>query len=208
MMARPVAEFLVQMELDGSEPAALFIPTEVDLTPAWPEEAKEDPQAEIEAARDEGYAAGIEAAAAQHEAQLAHAHEQFVAELATAREAWAREEGDRLREQLATALLALEATFADAVGRVLRPFVVAALRQRMVDKLIDSVRTIAGSADKAVIQILGPADLLEILRQHLQAAPATIEYVTQDGVDVRVVAEQTSIDTQLKAWIDLIATEG
>jgi hypothetical protein len=78
----------------------------------------------------------------------------------------------------------------------------------MIDKLIDGVRTIAGSADKIVIQISGPADLLEILRQHLQAAPAAIEYVTQDGVDVRVVAEQTSIDTQLKAWIDLIATEG
>jgi hypothetical protein len=74
--------------------------------------------------------------------------------------------------------------------------------------LIDGVRTIAGSADKIAIRISGPADLLEILRQHLHAAPVAIEYVTQDGVDVRVVAEQTSIDTQLKAWIDLIATEG
>jgi hypothetical protein len=208
MIARPVAEFLVQMELGASEPAALFIPTDADLTPMWSEEAKEDPQAQIDAARDEAYAAGVEAATAGHAAQLALAREQFAAELATARETWAREEGDRLREQLAAALLAMEETFADAVGRVLQPFVVAALRQRMIDKLIDGVRTIAGSADKIVIQISGPADLLEILRQHLQAAPAAIEYVTHDGVDVRVVAEQTSIDTQLKAWIDLIATEG
>jgi hypothetical protein len=208
MIARPVAEFLVQMELGASEPAALFIPTDADLTPMWSEEVKDDPQAQIDAARNEGYAAGVEAATAEHAAQLALAREQFAAELATARETWAREEGDRLREQLAAALLAMEETFADAVGRVLQPFVIAALRQRMIDKLIDGVRTIAGSADKIVIQISGPADLLEILRQHLQAAPAAIEYVTRDGVDVRVVAEQTSIDTQLKAWIDLIATGG
>ncbi len=208
MIARPVAEFLVQMELGASEPAALFIPTDVDLAPVWSDETKDDPQAQIDTARDEGYAAGVEAAAAEHAGQLARAHEQFAAELATARETWVRGEGDSLREQLTTALLAMEETFADAVGRVLQPFVVAALRQRMIDKLIDGVRTIAGSADKIVIQISGPADLLEILRQHLQAAPAAIEYVTLDSVDVRVVAQQTSIDTQLKAWIDLIATEG
>jgi hypothetical protein len=82
MIARPVAEFLVQMELGASEPAALFIPTDADLTPAWSEEVKDDPQAQIDAARDEGYAAGVEAATAEHAAQLALAREQFAAELA------------------------------------------------------------------------------------------------------------------------------
>jgi hypothetical protein len=207
MIARPVADFLVQLKLGDAEPA-LFIPTETDLPPAWPEEAKEDTQALIDAAREEGHAAGVETAAAEYAAQSALAREQFNAELTAAREAWAQEEGERLRDQLSAAMLAMEETFADAIGRVLQPFVVTTLRQQMVDKLIEGVRTVAGSADRMAIQISGPADLLEILRQHLDSAPAAIDYVTTQSVDVRVVAGQTSIDTQLKAWIDLIAAEG
>jgi hypothetical protein len=209
MIARPVADFLVQMDLGDAEPTALFIPTEADLTPAWPEEEREeDASALIDAAREEGYAAGVEAANAEHAAQNALAREQFDAELAAARETWTHKEGERLREQLSAAMQAMEETFADALGRVLQPFVIATLRQQMIDRLIEGVRTVAGNAEKIAIQISGPADLLDILRQHLDTSPAAIEYITLDTVDVRVVTGQTSIDTQLKAWIDLIAAEG
>ncbi len=47
------------MELGASEPAALFIPTDADLTPMWSEEVEDDPQLQIDAARDEGYTAGV-----------------------------------------------------------------------------------------------------------------------------------------------------
>jgi len=207
MMPRPVADYLIQIGLESVEPPVLIAPPEPDLAPLWPEEPEEDPQIAIDAAREEGRAEGLEAARAEHEEELAHAQARFDAELKAAREAWAREEGARLQEQLAAAMRAMEAGLADSVARVLRPFIVAALRRQMIDKLVENIRTIVGSAEMAAIQIAGPADLIGILRAELQGAPAAFEFVTQDSVDVSVIAEQTSIDTRLKAWTDLIGAE-
>ena len=77
----------------------------------------------------------------------------------------------------------------------------------MTEKLVENVRTIVGSADKMKIRIAGPEDIVAVLRDELQAVPAAIEYVVQTGLDVSVSAEPTSIETQLKAWTDLIGNE-
>jgi flagellar biosynthesis/type III secretory pathway protein FliH len=211
MIPRPVADYLIEIGPGDAPPPILVASPEPDLTPLWPEEPEEDPQIAIDAAREEGRAAGLEEArtqcAADYAAELAAAHARFGAELTAARESWAHEEGAHLREQLAAAMLAMEERLADSVARVLRPFIVAALRRQMIDKLIENVRTIAGSAEKIAIEIAGPADLIEILRTQLEGVPAAFKYVMQDGVDVSVVADQTSIGTQLKAWTDLIGVE-
>jgi hypothetical protein len=211
MMPRPVADYLVQIGLESVEPPVMSAPLEPDLAPLWPEEPEEDPQIAIDAAREEGRAEGLEtarvAAKAEYEDELARAQARFDAELKAAREAWAHEEGARLLEQLAVAMRAIEEGLADSVARVLRPFIVATLRRQMIDKLVENIRTIVGSTEMTAIQIAGPADLIEVLRAELQGAPAAFHYVTQDSVDVSVIAEQTSIDTRLKAWTDLIGAE-
>ena len=207
MMLRPVADYLVQIGLESDEPPVLVVPPEPDLAPLWPEEPEEDPHIAVDAARDEGRAAGREEARAEHEAELARAQERFDAELNAAREGWAREEGARLQEQLGAAMCAIEERLADSLARVLRPFIVAALRRQMIEKLVENIRTIVGSADMIAIQIAGPADLIEVLRHALEGAPAAFDYLVRDSVDVSVVAEQTSIDTRLKAWTELIGAE-
>ena len=211
MMLRPVADYLIQIGLDEGEPSLPELPLEPDLAPLWPEEPKEDPQIAIDAARQQGLVEGAEAAraecAAAYAADSARAQKRFDAELAAARETWAREEGARLREQIAASMLAIEMSLADSVGRVLRPFILATLRRRMIDKLVESVRTIVSSAETVAIEISGPADLNEILRAELRGTPAALNFLTQESVDVRVVAGQTSIETRLKAWTDLIGAE-
>ena len=77
----------------------------------------------------------------------------------------------------------------------------------MTEKLVENIRTIVGSADKMKIRIAGPEDIVAVLRDELQAVPAAIEYVAADWPDVSVSAEPTSIETQLKAWTDLIGNE-
>ena len=206
-MARPVADYLAQIGSGRDPSPALVAPPEPDLAPIWPEEPKEDPQIAIDAAREEGRAAGLEIARSEHVAQLAQAQQRFDSELAAARTAWAHEEGGQLREQLAAAMRGLEEKLAESVSRVLRPLIVATLRQKMIGQLIENIKTIVDSREKAIIEIVGPADLLEILRTELRGAPAVFDYVARDSIDVRVTAEQTSIDTQLKAWIDLIGAE-
>ncbi|MDR3407188.1 MAG: hypothetical protein P4L68_01665 [Methylovirgula sp.] len=204
-MARPVADYLVEIGpfTDIAPPLAATLP-DTEIAPIWREEPEENPQIAIDAAREEGRAEGLAAAQADFAAELAQARESFEAELEDARQKWANEEAERLREQLAAGLVAMEERLADGVARVLRPFILAALRRRMTEKLVENVRTIVGSADKIVIKIAGPEDLVAALREELQAVPAAIEYAVQDGLDVSVIAETTSIETQLRAWTDLI----
>ncbi len=207
-MARPVADYLVEIGPLGdiAPPLALFLP-ETEITPIWPEEPEENPQVAIDAAREDGRAEGLAEAQANFVAELAQAREGFAAELKEARQQWANAEGERLREQLVAGLAAMEERLSESVARVLRPFILAALRRRMTEKLVENVRTIVGSADKMKIRIAGPEDIVAALRDELQTVPAAIEYVVQTGLDVSVSAEPTSIETQLKAWTDLIGNE-
>lgn len=207
-MARPVADYLVEIGPLGdiAPPLALFLP-ETEITPIWPEEPEENPQVAIDAAREDGRAEGLAEAQANFAAELAQAREGFAAELKEARQQWANAEGERLREQLVAGLAAMEERLSESVARVLRPFILAALRRRMTEKLVENVRTIVGSADKMKIRIAGPEDIVAALRDELQTVPAAIEYVVQTGLDVSVSAEPTSIETQLKAWTDLIGNE-
>ncbi len=175
---------------------------ETEITPIWPEEPEENPQVAIDAAREDGRAEGLAEAQANFAAELAQAREGFAAELKEARQQWANAEGERLREQLVAGLAAMEERLSESVARVLRPFILAALRRRMTEKLVENVRTIVGSADKMKIRIAGPEDIVAALRDELQTVPAAIEYVVQTGLDVSVSAEPTSIETQLKAWTD------
>jgi hypothetical protein len=207
-MARPVADYLVEIGPLGdiAPPLPLFLP-ETEIAPIWPEEPEENPQIAIDAAREEGRAEGLAVAQADFAAELAQAREGFAVELKEARQQWASAEGERLREQLTSGLAAMEERLSEGVARVLRPFILSALRRRMTEKLVENIRTIVGSADKMKIRIAGPEDIVAVLRDELQAVPAAIEYVVQTGLDVSVCAEPTSIETQLKAWTDLIGNE-
>jgi hypothetical protein len=207
-MARPVADYLIEIGASIDQAPVVFAASDPDLAPIWPDEPKEDPQVAIDAAREEGRAAALAAAREEYEAKLTRMRENFDSKLVSSRQTWAREEGEVLRNEIATTLIAIEERLADSVARVLRPFILRSIRERMMAKLVDNIRTIVGSADKMAIKIAGPADLLDALRQELGTAPTAIDYELRNGLDVSVVADQTSIDTQLKAWTGLIGAEG
>lgn len=77
----------------------------------------------------------------------------------------------------------------------------------MLGELVEQVASMAASHDALVIKITGPADLLALLQEKLAELPLAIDYEQSDGVDVRVVAAQTMIETRLQAWIDLISAK-
>jgi hypothetical protein len=52
-----------------------------------------------------------------------------------------------------------------------------------------------------VFRITGPADLLDLVKAQLDAARRTgIEFRVADTSEIRVVADQTVIETQISAW--------
>lgn len=206
MMAQPVALYLTHFDAAPAKALpSLDFGTGTDLMPAWsPEREQEEIEARIAAAREAGYAEGVEAAQAEAAAEREQAREAFDGELAAERQRWVAQEAESLTEKLAAALQQMQETLAECVGQVLRPFVIDALRRQMIEELVGHVGSVAASHDEIAMKISGPEDLIAELREKLGTLPLAIDYEVIDGVDVQVVTAQTMIETQLKAWIDLI----
>ena len=99
---------------------------------------------------------------------------------------------------LDAALSLVETRIAESVARVLRPFLVAELRGQAIDALEESIGVLLRT-DQAIIEISGAADLLDVLQSRVGAAMA-IAWSPNSGADVRVVADQTVIESRIEAW--------
>lgn len=207
MIARPVAECLVRFESPDDFEPALDPCGAIAPAPIWTQETEENREIALQAARESGREAGLDEARAEFAGALDRERETFEQGLVAERQRWLREEAEQLREGLTAGIRSLEESIAQCVARVLRPFVIDSLRRQMVDDLIDHIATMIGSNEKIAIKIMGPADLLAVLRERLASVPAAVDYEPQACVDVSVIAEQTAIETQLEGWIKLIAAE-
>lgn len=210
MMARPVAEYLMRFGKDADLPPPERIP-EFAPIPQWsteaPQSEPEDYTAQIEAAREAGKAEGHEAAFAQFAEELETERQTHQEQLATARQSWLVDEGERLQFALSSSLTEIETRIAQSLSNVLMPFIADQLRKQMVAELIEKIYTLIGSDEAISIKITGPADLLDVLRAKLAAERASITYEVTDSVDVSVKADQTTIETQLSAWLARFAGE-
>ncbi len=206
-MARPVALYLTRFDTAVAVELSLDLVATEDLSPMWVADREDDPEALLAAAREAGRAEGDAAARAEAAAEQEQAQRDFDEQLAAERQKWLCEEGETLKEGLAAALRQMQDTLAECVGQILRPFVIDSLRRQMLGELVEHVASIAASHDAMVIKIAGPADLLALLQEKLAELPLAIDYQQSEGVDVRVVAAQTVIETRLQAWIDLISAK-
>jgi hypothetical protein len=160
--------------------------------------AADDLDGRIEAARAEGRRAGEAAALARFEVELADERRRSEAELAAARSRWAAEEGARFVEELR----ALEARLAEGVAEVLAPLLPELARARIVDDLAATMKTLLKPGGVSALQVSGPVDLLDALREKLGDTGSAIEYWPAGGPDIRVTADHTLIETGFGAWLD------
>jgi hypothetical protein len=161
-----------------------------------------------DAAFARGEQAGRAAAAAGLEARLAAAEADLEERLAAEYAKWRSQHADELAARLATGLDELQSKIGAAAARVLTPFLTAELRAGMIDALSESVRTLLSGGGKAALQIRGPEDLLAELREKLGVVPVAIEWEPSPDPDVRVVADHTTIETEMQKWIDRFAEAG
>jgi hypothetical protein len=195
MSAAPIARYLLQLDADddaGASPAS-------GPGAGWPSPT-------IRAAMvDEAHARGFESGKAEAEAQMAGQLEEREAhhrdELASAREAWSRQEGERLAEQLVKGLEELEARLADTTARILKPFLGAELQRRVIADLVESLTVLRAQEKAAIVGVSGAADLLEALRVQLEGKFENVAYQPSQDSEVRVTLGQTVLETQLGAWM-------
>jgi hypothetical protein len=156
--------------------------------------------ARIAEAHASGFESGKAAAMAASEAKLEEQRALFARQLGTERETWAAQEGQKLGAQLTAGLLALESQIADAVARVLAPFVEARLCHQAIADLRADLEVLLTRDASLNVSIAGPEDLLQALRDQLSGTPCSVTYVANGACEVRITADQAILETRLAAW--------
>lgn len=189
-------------EADASAPEGVDAPDAAALSaPSFPALTPREPPPDLDAAFERGRQAGLEEARAASEAQLASLRQEATLALEQARLAWAGEMADALQAALQEGLQALETRLADAAGRLLRPFLAQALCDAASRALIEQIRPLLSGADGGMIEVSGPAYLLQALRR-VFAPGAAVTFVESASADIRIVAGDALIETRIAAWVD------
>jgi hypothetical protein len=178
---------------DGPEPLQLFAVAD-----------QNSPQRRIAAAHARGFMEGMGVAEEEWRAKLdeqAAFHEQ---KLALERLTWASREAETLAEQLAEGIRALETRIGDTVAELLRPFLVDAVRRRAVGDLVQAIERVLQKDEGVALEIAGPEDLLQLLREKLSGKNIALLFAPGEGPEVRIVAGQTVMETQLRSWVSKI----
>lgn len=208
MMAHPAALYLTHFDTPPVTAPALDLAPASDVALLWdPPEPAEDREALLTAAREEGRVEGIETGRAEAALQAEAMRKAFDEQLAAERQKWLDAESELLKTQVANGLDQMKGSLADCVGQILRPFVIELLRRQMLDELLEHVATLAAAHEAIDMVITAPADLIGVLRNKLADLPLAVRYEPSELVDVSVTAGQTTIETRLKAWIDLIGAK-
>ncbi len=177
-------------------PAAAAKPATALAKPAKP--AAPDPAAVLAAAVAAARAEALAGARAEFEAERARDAEAFEAHLTLARQQWAAEAAQQLSDGMTAAYAAMEERICDALGRLLVPFLSEAVRTRALAELTTLLTRLTKDAAAPTLRISGPPALLDVLRDRLPGA--AIAFQPNEEVDVRVTADDTVIETQLRAW--------
>lgn len=143
-------------------------------------------------------------AAAALETALAGERKAHEAQRRKERAEWVATESKRLAEQIDKALADVADEVSESMARIFSPFLKAAIRDRAIGDLREMVLAMVAEADEARIEMTGPADLIDAMREAIASvAPARAERIVltvADSIDVRVVIGDTVCATQLAAW--------
>ncbi|WGJ14485.1 hypothetical protein QEV83_17945 [Methylocapsa sp. D3K7] len=169
--------------------------------------AAPDPEALLLAAREQGFDEGCAAAAAGHETLMAQERLQSESRLASERQRWSSQEGETLARAIKDGFAVIESNIAASVERVLAPFVVEALRRKMVELLAENLGVLLGGSEQPLVEIYGPEDLLAMLREKLGSGARAIAFSPESAIDVRIIAGQTMIESRMEAWLECIKSQ-
>jgi hypothetical protein len=194
--ALPVAYYLKDLSGDGTGRAGRGLPG-----------AGPDGTSDIEKRIGEAHALGVlegrAAAQADHDKALAQQAAQYESKLAAERQKWSADQGRRLGEALAKAMQDIEQRIADQVARVLKPFVSERIKKKASEELALCLNGMLAKGEYAKVTISGPGDLLSAVEAKLGTFDG-ISFVTTEGVDVTVSADETIVETRIGAWAEAI----
>jgi hypothetical protein len=158
----------------------------------------------IEEARMLGVLEGRAAVQAEFDARMKSQVSELEKKFAQERARWARDEGERLGTRLLASIEGLKAYISNTVASVLRPVLAEEVRRRAVGELTTTLDKMLSGGELGKITISGPRDLIEPMRAHLGGKASNVTYVTAEGCDLAVQANETVLETRIGAWVAAI----
>lgn len=186
----------VQAEKPKQSPVAAKA-AEVKREPPAPPKAATPPAPNL---LDEAYRRGHAAGLAEADAKLAEERVRSAIRLGEERAKWSDQQNVAIVNGFAAACRDLEVNIASAVARVLQPFLAEAIRDKAVAALVEQIGALMSGGSTTVVRVNGPGDLLEMVKTQLDTRRLAIEYQISNSLDIRAVADQTAIETQIAAW--------
>jgi hypothetical protein len=208
MMAVPAAKYLVCFDKLDNDPAAEQTSVSAIVAFQPPPIDSEDSERDWVSKIDEGYRRGKEEGFASardlFESQLDEVRRQHDQAIESARAQWAQETADKLATQISAAFQTMETQIAESIVRVLRPVILAAVRDDAIRSLATCLAKLRSGGGGRLISIAGPQALLQELQKRLPESDSSLEFLPGQMADIRVTADQTVIDTQIQSWVSAL----
>jgi len=158
----------------------------------------------LEEARMLGVLEGRAAVQAEFDARMKSQVSELEQKFAQERARWARDEGERLGTLLHVSIEGVKAYISDTVASVLKPVLTEGVKRRAVGELMAALDKMLSGGELGRITITGPQDLIEPMRGHLDGKALNVTYVTAEGCDLAVQANETVLETRIGAWVAAI----
>lgn len=167
-------------------------------------DAASDAETQIAEAHARGILEGQAAAQVDHDKSVAAKAAYFEQRLNFERQKWTAEQSGRLGELFAAGLEDVERRIAHAVAEVLKPLLGARVRDRALDEMAAVLNEMISKGEYAKIAVTGPSDLVQALEQKISNSHEGLSFEEGPGVDIKVEADDTILESRLSTWIDTI----
>lgn len=135
--------------------------------------------------------------------QLSDLSERHEVELADLRDQLANQTNDWLSARF----IQLEKTLADALVRIINPFISSSIHSKIIEDLKVAIFDILQDRDSCELTIKGPPELLKLLKDKLSDLPAPIKFLENDDLELSVDTADTRIESRFQLWADMLGKQ-
>ena len=200
------AKFITEFGAEGKPKEKPHVwPTQKQASGAGAASPRMPPR--LDDAYERGVAAGKAAILAEIETRLEAERVYYKEQLELERFTWANREAEKLVEQFAAGIREIETNVANITARILKPFLAENAHRQAIAELLEALELLIGKDQGMTLEISGPEDLLQLIREKLRDRNVAALFSPGEGVDVRVVVGQTILETSLGAWMDKLRSE-
>jgi hypothetical protein len=152
---------------------------------------------------EDAYRRGHTAGLAEGESRLAEERVRSAIRLGEERAKWSDQQAVAVVNGFDAACREIESNIASSVARILLPFLADAVRDKAIGSLVEQISALTSNSPVPVFRVTGPSELIDLVRTQLNLAGRSgVEYQSADTVEVRALADQTTIETRISTWMD------